>query len=133
VSGVGCRWRPATLIIDYLNNPNPNPNPNLKEIIDHRTHESAVKMDDTYIVHHKTGRKRLKRTTQGWQLCMKWNDESTTCWVPLKDLKESNPVEVAEYAVNMKLVVGTLYHQEKRPNHQGCQEALLQSVPEVWH
>jgi hypothetical protein len=60
-------------------------------------------MDDAYIVHHKTGKKRLKQTTQGWQLCVKWNDESTT-WVPLKDLKESNPVEVAEYAVNMKLV-----------------------------
>ena len=75
----------------------------MKEIIDHRTDESAVKMDDAYIVHHQTGKKRLKRTTQGWQLCVKWNDESTT-WVPLKDLKESNPVEVAEYAVNMKLV-----------------------------
>jgi Reverse transcriptase (RNA-dependent DNA polymerase) len=29
----------------------------------------------------------------------------STSWVPLKDLKESNPLEVADYAVNMKLVL----------------------------
>ena len=34
---------------------------------------------------------------------MEWKDE-TTSWIPLKDLKESNPVEVAEYAAANKLL-----------------------------
>ena len=75
----------------------------LKEIIDHRSNDSAVKLDDAYFIDKRTGKKKLKQTTIGWELCVKWNDESTT-WIPLKDLKESHPVEVAEYAVNMKLV-----------------------------
>jgi hypothetical protein len=75
----------------------------LKEIIDHRKDDTAVNLDDAYYTHKQTGKKKLKPTTRGWQLCVRWNDDSTT-WVPLKDLKDSNPIEVAEYAVSMKLV-----------------------------
>jgi hypothetical protein len=76
----------------------------LKEIIDHRKKDdTAVKLDNAYYTHKQTGKKKLKPTTRGWQLCVRWNDESTK-WVPLKDLKESNPIEVAGYAVSMKLV-----------------------------
>ena len=75
----------------------------LKEIIDHKKDATALSMEDAYYTHKHTGKQRLKPTTKGWQLCVRWNDESTT-WVPLKDLKESNPIDVAEYAVNMKLV-----------------------------
>jgi hypothetical protein len=32
-----------------------------------------------------------------------WNDGSTA-WVPLNEIKDANPVEVAEYAVSMRLV-----------------------------
>jgi hypothetical protein len=39
-----------------------------------------------------------KITTQGWQLLVLWKDKSMS-WVKLKDLKVSNPVELAEYAV----------------------------------
>ena len=41
-------------------------------------------------------------TTKGWDLCVLWKDGSTS-WVPLKDLKESNPIEVAEFAVAHKI------------------------------
>jgi hypothetical protein len=37
------------------------------------------------------------KTTKGWHLCVEWKD-GTTSWERLADLKESNPVEVAEYA-----------------------------------
>ena len=37
------------------------------------------------------------KTTKGWRLCVKWKDGSTS-WEKLSNLKESNPVEVAEYA-----------------------------------
>jgi hypothetical protein len=73
----------------------------LKEIIDHRTDGSALTLENAYTV-TKTGAKRLQQTTKGWQLCVRWNDESTS-WVALKDLKDSDPIKVAEYAVNMKI------------------------------
>jgi Reverse transcriptase (RNA-dependent DNA polymerase) len=75
----------------------------LREIIDHRTSADALKLDDAYYFDKRSGKKKLKQTTKGWDLCVQWNDGSTT-WVPLKDIKESHPVEVAEYAVHMKLV-----------------------------
>lgn len=40
----------------------------------------------------------VKRTTKGWKLLVQWRDGTST-WTPLKDLKESNPVQVAEYAM----------------------------------
>ncbi len=46
----------------------------------------------------KSGNVKLKITTQGWQLLMLWKDKLMS-WVKLKDLKASNPVELAEYAV----------------------------------
>jgi hypothetical protein len=41
-------------------------------------------------------------TTKGWKLHLEWKD-GTTDWLPLKDLKESYPVQVAEYAVANKI------------------------------
>ena len=39
----------------------------------------------------------MRKTTVGWKFRVKWKGGSVT-WAPLKDLKESNPVEVVEYA-----------------------------------
>jgi hypothetical protein len=75
----------------------------MDEIIDHKKNESlAVSGDDQYIV-SPNGRTTTRKTTKGWKLCVQWKDSSTS-WVDLKDLKESNPVEVAECAVSNKLV-----------------------------
>ena len=43
------------------------------------------------------------RTTDGWQLCIQWKDGSTS-WEKLFDLKESHPVECAEYAVSQGIM-----------------------------
>jgi ribosomal protein L31E len=41
----------------------------------------------------------FRKSTRGWKLlCVEWRDGSTS-WESLADLKESNPVEVAEYAI----------------------------------
>ena len=45
-----------------------------------------------------------KKTNQGWDLLAEWKDVSSR-WIPLKDLKESNPVELAEYAAGNRLYV----------------------------
>jgi hypothetical protein len=70
----------------------------LKEIVDHKRDGSAVALDDGYI----PGTETPRRTTKGWSLLVEWKDGSSS-WVPLKDLKESNPIEVAEYAVANKI------------------------------
>ena len=72
-----------------------------QEIIDHRTDGKEVKQQDAFIT-TSTGTQRRRETTQGWQILVLWKDASTT-WVPLKDMKESYPVQTAEYAVTAKI------------------------------
>ena len=66
-------------------------------IVDFRKDETAVDKDAKFLV-TRTGRRRLKQTTTGWQLQIAWKDGIET-WVPLNDLKESNPVDVADFAI----------------------------------
>jgi len=73
----------------------------LDEVVDHRTNGHALSKDDGYF-EDRNGKRHPRRTTKGWELEVEWRDGTTT-WVPLKDLKEPNPVEVAEYAVANKL------------------------------
>jgi hypothetical protein len=40
----------------------------------------------------------MKHSTIGWQVCCQWKDGSTS-WENLADLKESHPLETAEYAM----------------------------------
>ena len=69
----------------------------LEEIIDHRKdEEEAVPLEDKYLV-TRTGQRRLRKTTKGWEFLVAWKD-GTESWAKLSDMKESYPVEVAEYA-----------------------------------
>jgi hypothetical protein len=49
------------------------------------------------------GATRGRHTVSGWKLKVRWTD-SSTAWIPLKDLKESNPVECADYAKARNLI-----------------------------
>jgi hypothetical protein len=69
----------------------------IDDIIDYRKEDNACRTEDMWIT-SKNGNKHPRMTTKGWKLCVLWKDGSTS-WVPLKDLKESNPIEVAEFAV----------------------------------
>jgi hypothetical protein len=68
----------------------------LEDIIDFNSDDTAVKKANMYIT-SKNGNKPIKPTTKGWKLCISWKDGSSS-WENLKDLKESYPVQVAEYA-----------------------------------
>ena len=68
----------------------------LDSIIDFERTPSAVDKSDMYIT-TKSGQRRLRQTTDGWNLLVLWKDGSQQ-WIPLKIMKESNPVEVAEFA-----------------------------------
>ena len=49
-----------------------------------------------------SGVKKRKVTTKGVELEVEFIDGSSS-WVPLKDLKESNPIETAEFAVSRQI------------------------------
>ena len=46
----------------------------------------------------QNGNESPKITTRGWELLVEWENGSTS-WMKLMDLKESRPIEVAEYDV----------------------------------
>ena len=69
----------------------------MKEIVDHRSNATAISKDDGFVI-SSGGNRTAKRTTRRWELYVEWKD-GTSDWVKLKDLKDSNPVELAEYAV----------------------------------
>jgi hypothetical protein len=68
----------------------------LDAIVDYRKDPSmAVARDDQVTI--VDGKKIVKRSTRGWELCCEWKDGSTS-WQKLADLKESHPLQVAEFA-----------------------------------
>ncbi|HSN67417.1 MAG TPA: reverse transcriptase domain-containing protein, partial [Fusibacter sp.] len=73
----------------------------LEAIIDHKTDGNAIQKADGFT--SGPGNKHRKKTTAGWHLCVEWKDGSTS-WQRLADLKESYPVQVAEYAVSAGIV-----------------------------
>jgi hypothetical protein len=67
----------------------------LEAIIDHKKDGNAVADADRYF--YNRGRRYPKKTTAGWQLCVQFKGGYTS-WQTLADMKESYPVQVAEYA-----------------------------------
>ena len=68
----------------------------MDEIVDHKRKSSALDEEDAFIT-DKYGRRKRKLTTKGWEFLVNWID-GIQSWIPLRDIKESNPIKVAEYA-----------------------------------
>jgi hypothetical protein len=71
----------------------------LDAIIDYRKDPSVAMARDNQ-VSIVDGKKIVKRSTRGWELCCEWKDGSTS-WQKLPDLKESHPLQVAEFALQI--------------------------------
>ena len=71
------------------------------EITDHWMEDDAYRGDDAYISDWK-GKTHLHKSYCGWSLLVAWKDGSMN-WVKLKDIVNSNPIEMAEYALNNRL------------------------------
>ena len=94
----------ANVIAEHLLSqcdPNGNQYQLMDDIVDHRSDQTAVTDKDRFVT--VNGRKHPRKTTTGWFLCVQWKDGSTS-WERLADLKESYPVELAEYAVAHDIV-----------------------------
>jgi hypothetical protein len=72
-----------------------------QEIIDNRTTGKQVLQQDAFVT-TRTGTRRQRETTIGWEMLVQWKDLSTT-WVSLKDMKEAYPIQTAEYAVQARI------------------------------
>ena len=74
----------------------------IKEIVDHKKDHTAIPISEgksrSYNVNEIP-----KVTTRGWKLLVEWRDGQTS-WIDQKYLKESYPIEVAEYAVANHIV-----------------------------
>ena len=70
-------------------------------ITNHEKTEEAISKEDGWLI-LKGGRKKRKITSVGWNFEVSWSDGTST-WVPLKEIKNSNPVELAEYVRRNKL------------------------------
>jgi hypothetical protein len=73
----------------------------MEGIIDQRTDGHAIDPAEMYIKHGNS--KKVRKTTKGWHLCVEWKD-GIKSWDHLAYLKESIPVEVAEYATTKRLI-----------------------------
>ena len=69
----------------------------MNEITYHRKDNKSIPISDGMTRSHN-GNECPKITMRSREMLVEWKDGSTS-WMKLKDLKESIPIEVAEYAV----------------------------------
>jgi len=73
----------------------------LMSIVDHKKDGMAIDRKDG-TVKTQGGQLRPKITMKGWSLKVEWKDGMAS-WLPLSEVKNSSPVEAAEYAVAAKI------------------------------
>ena len=101
----------------------------MNEIIDYRTNGTKLKQQDAFIT-TKTGTRRRRETTKGWELLIEWKDGSTN-WVSLKVVKESYLVEVAEFALATRISMNLHSHGGSCSCLKRETEYLLRSSPSI--
>ena len=69
----------------------------LTEVTNHKKDDCAISKADGFIK-SISGNLHRKRTDSGWKLLAERKNGSVD-WVPLNELKQTNPVELAEHAV----------------------------------
>jgi hypothetical protein len=73
-----------------------------KEIFNHRKNKNVLDKADGFRL-LPNGQQVPKKSESRWDLEAEWKD-GTTSWLPLKELKETNGVEVAQYARDNRLL-----------------------------
>ena len=99
----------------------------MDEITYHWFVKADVKTQDAFVT-TSSGTKRISQTTQGVSLCIKCYDVNTT-WLVLKHLKESYPVQLAEYAVAANISMETAFdcwvpHTLQKRDTHNCESEI---------
>ena len=69
----------------------------MEGIIDYKHDDSIATPKTEKYITTRSRQRRLRKTMAEWKLLVKWRDQSES-WVKLAELKESHPVETAEFA-----------------------------------
>ena len=69
----------------------------MEGIVDCCKDESVAVMKTDKYVYTKRGQWWLRMMTAGWDVLVRWKDQ-TESWIKMSDMKESYPVETAEFA-----------------------------------
>ncbi len=85
----------AQNVMDQVEDSSGHYSARLKNVLDHRRHGNAVSKAKKYIF-SRNGQRKLPQSTAGWMFQDEYTDGRKD-WIQLKDLKETNPVEIAEY------------------------------------
>ena len=73
------------------------------EIVYHSKDGSEILKNDSF-VHTSNGNKRCREIKKGWEIGIQWKNVSSN-WNQIKDVKESYPVQLAEYGTENKILV----------------------------
>ena len=73
----------------------------LDAIVDYSKDPSMAVVRDNQVT-IVDGKKIVKHSTRGWELCCEWKGGSTS-WHKLSDLKDSHPLQVAEFALAVQI------------------------------
>jgi len=84
----------AQNVLDQVEDESGHYSARLKSVLDHRRQGNAVSKAKKYIF-SRNGQRKLRQSTAGWMFQVEYTDERKG-WMRLKDLKETNPVEIAE-------------------------------------
>lgn len=85
----------AQNVMDQVEDESGHYSARLKSVLDHRRQGNAVSKAKRYIT-SRNGQRKLRQSTAGWMFLVEYTDGRKD-WMQLKDLKETNPVEIAEY------------------------------------
>ena len=80
----------------------------VSEIVGHRRSGDAVSTEDGFYL-SSNGNKHSRKTTKGWEIAVELRD-GTQMWLPLKDVKNGYPMELAEYAVAQGIEQEPAFH-----------------------
>ena len=72
----------------------------IDDIVEHRSTRDILPEEAATVT--VNGKKSFVQTTKGWEFLVQWKIGEPT-WIPLKDLKKSNPIELAEYVLSRKM------------------------------
>ena len=102
----------------------------LQEITDHRKDRSEIPISDGMIRSHNINMVPKKKT-HGWDLLVEWNNNSSI-WIPLKYLKASNAVELAEYAARNRLYLEPDFKWWVRDVIRCCNRTIAKVKAKYW-
>ena len=102
----------------------------LQDITNHRKERLEIPISDGMIRLHN-GNMVTKKTTQGWELLVEWKDSSSS-WIRLKDMKGSNPVELAEFAAGKRLYIEPAFKWWVREVLRHCNRIIAKLKAKYW-